>query len=473
VRVGHRRREAEACCPDITILQHDPTAEARAFEPVVAAVEAFAPRVEITRPGLCAVATRGPARYFGGEEALARRVVEAAHSALDPDIGAMVTAGVADGAFAAAIAARLHADSSVIPPEETAAFLAPLSVAALALDEIDSELPRLLVRLGLRTIGQLAGLAEADLLARFGPPGGIVWRRANGFDERPLDARHPPPDLVVSTSFDPPAERVDQAAFAARALAAELATRLADHGLACTRLRIEAASEYGDDLARLWRHDGPFTEGAVAERVRWQLDGWLTNRRKQGKGLGGGLTVLRLAPDEVVPGGGRQLGFFGGDAEADDRAARGLARVQGLLGPEAVVTAVPAGGRHPVEDVTLVPWGEPREPQPALPWPGRVPGPPPALVHAIPEPADVLDTEGETVTVSGRGLVSAAPARLTIDGEQTVDVTAWAGPWPIEERWWDPHRARRVARMQIVANSGQAYSLICEAGLWSVEATYD
>ncbi len=39
----------------------------RAFEPVVAIVEEFCPQVEVLRPGVCAIATRGPARYFGGE----------------------------------------------------------------------------------------------------------------------------------------------------------------------------------------------------------------------------------------------------------------------------------------------------------------------------------------------------------------------------------------------------------------------
>ena len=81
----------------------------------------------------------------------------------------------------------------------------------------------------------------------------------------------------------------------------------------------------------------------------------------------GGLTLLRLVPDQVIPASGRQLGFWGGDAAAADRAERVLARVQGLLGPEHVVTPVPQGGRTPAERVRWVPWGEPREPAPHAP----------------------------------------------------------------------------------------------------------
>ena len=50
-----------------------------------------------------------------------------------------------------------------------------------------------------------------------------------------------------------------------------------------------------------------------------------------------------------------------GDAgEERDRAHRAITRVQGLLGPEAVVTAVLGGGRGFAEQVRLVPWGDER-----------------------------------------------------------------------------------------------------------------
>src|SRR5437764_7561806 len=122
VRRGLRRRQAEARCPGLRLVAHDPDGEARAFEPVVATVEAFCPRVEIMRPGVCAVATRGPSRYFGGDEALAERVTEAvAH------VGGR--AGIADGPFAAELSARA---GRVIPNGETPAFLATFSVDVVA-----------------------------------------------------------------------------------------------------------------------------------------------------------------------------------------------------------------------------------------------------------------------------------------------------------------------------------------------------
>ena len=50
---------------------------ARVFERVLAAVTAFCPAVEVTEPGVCAFGARGPARYFGGETALATRIIAA------------------------------------------------------------------------------------------------------------------------------------------------------------------------------------------------------------------------------------------------------------------------------------------------------------------------------------------------------------------------------------------------------------
>ena len=71
MRLGQRRREAQACCPELVVVGEEPARDARSFEPVVLAVAAFTPSVEITRPGVCALPARAPARYFGGEASLA------------------------------------------------------------------------------------------------------------------------------------------------------------------------------------------------------------------------------------------------------------------------------------------------------------------------------------------------------------------------------------------------------------------
>jgi len=457
VRRGLRRRQAEARCSGLITIAHDPDGDARAFEPVVAAVEAFCPRVEIVRPGVCAVATRGPSRYFGGDDALAARVAEAV-----VDVGGR--AGIADGPFAAELAARTN--GRVIPAGETPAFLAPFDVDVLDRPDLSD----LLHRLGIHTLGALAELPSSAVLARFGDDGLRAHRLACGLDERPLAARIPPPDFDVSIELDPPAEEVATAVFAARGLAHRLCDELGAQGLAISCVRVEAETEHGETLVRRWQLEGA-TPLALAERVRWQLDGWLSHDGRSGPTAG--LTLLRLAPEEVLPDEGRQLGFWGGDRALDDRAARALLKVQGMLGPEAVVTAVPKGGRGPGEQVRLVPWGDSNADDVEGPWPGKVPAPSPATVYDAPVRAEVVDRDGKPVIVSGRGAASADPARVSVDGNAWSDVVAWAGPWPVDERWWDPTAHRRRARWQLVTAKGPAYLLAVEGGRWSVEATYD
>src|SRR5215216_6357156 len=412
VHPGLRRREAQSRCPELELLAHDPARDARAFEPVLVAVERLTPWVEVLQPGECAFPARGAARYHGGEPALAVTVTTAVHAAIAArggpgdrrggppahQVGCRV--GIADGTFAAGLAAR---SQTIVPPGGSRAFLAPLPVAAL--DRPD--LADLLVRLGLRTLGDLAALPRASLATRFGPEGARAARLAGGLDELPRAARRPPPDLRVAAELDPPADRVDVAAFIAKTLADELVARLDHLGLACTRLRIEAQTDRGETLSRVWRYDPisipttrrpsspdpvprsassgvqrpspPDAPGRMAalmtERVRWQLDGWLTGRTGR---IPGALTHLVLVPDEVVPDRGRQLGFWGEETETEQRAARALARIQGLLGPEAVHTPHLRGGRDPADRVAFIPTPDP---------PPRIPGPPsPPLDPASPTP---------------------------------------------------------------------------------------
>jgi protein ImuB len=182
-------------------------------------------------------------------------------------------------------------------------------------------------------------------------------------------------------------------------------------------------------------------------------------------------------PEEVIEHGGDQLGLWStsaGDAEAADRAGRALARVQGMLGQPAVLTAVLDGGRGPGERIRYVPWGDPREPaRPDGPWPGRVPEPSPALVPPVPVRAHLSGVGGTPVTVTDRYAVSAAPTTLCIGEDPPRRVLSWAGPWPAEERWWDTRNARLRVRFQVATADGTGWLLVLEGDQWSVEAVYD
>jgi protein ImuB len=483
VEPGLRRRESQRRCPALVVVDQDETREARAFEPVAAALDAVTPGVEVTRPGTLAFATRGPSRYFGGDEALAQRVGWMVAGALGNRWPVHV--GVADSAFAALLAAQ-HAQRQgcgervVAPGPATAAFLAPQPVAAL-LEVLEApEQVDVWQRLGLHTLGHLAALDRADLAARFAHPGVAAHRLASGLDLRPPSARRPAPDLAVHQEFDPPVDRVDRAAFAAKALADALHARLDGNGLAATQVLVEARTATGEVRSRQWRHEGALSAGALADRVRWQLDGW-TGAASASR-PSSGVARLSLVPVEVVAARGRQLGFWGGETLVDERIWRAVARLQALLGGEAVTVPEVRGGRSPADRVVRVPVAavDLAESRPSArlasvtePWPGQVPMPSPATVLAEAEPVVVEDGEGVAVTVSARAELSAPPARLRRAGRPAVAVMAWAGPWPADERWWDPRRHRRRARLQLVDEAGDAHLVAVESGSWWLEAIYD
>ncbi len=52
-------------------------------------------------------------------------------------------------------------------------------------------------------------------------------------------------------------------------------------------------------------------------------------------------------------------------------------------------------------------------------------------------------------------------------------VAGWAGPWPVDERWWDTVNHRRRARFQVLTEEGLALLLVVEEGQWWLEAAYD
>jgi len=372
-------------CPGI-LEEQEHGREARVFGAVVAALEAFATRVDPVRPGVCAVPTRGPSRYFGGDEALARMAAEAVAGgmaaeavpggmAVEAVAGPSAGVGVADGLFAAVLAARaaVGAGPVIVPTGETPSFLVPWPVSTLD----RPELADLLVRLGVRTLGAFAALPGPQVLARFG------------------------------------------------------------------------------------------TEGALCQRVARGTEGELPGFR---------LFFPRVSPGPATAVVTRQAGFWGDSADADARAARAVAGVQGLLGPEAVVRGRLQGGRSPAQRARLVPWTGPGradgETTSGDPWPGQVPPPAPAVVLSRPLAALVVDGARRPVGVTGGGMATAVPAAVSVAGGPWVEVTGWAGPWPSDERWWSVRGRRRQARMQVVTAT-TAHLLTRERGGWWLEATYD
>ncbi|MDG4664092.1 DNA polymerase Y family protein [Mycobacterium sp. 236(2023)] len=480
VRRGLRRRESQARCPELHVVAADPARDARHFENVTLAVDELVPRAEVLRPGLLALSVRGAARYFGSEQAAAERLIDAVAAA-----GAECQIGVADQLPTAVFAARA---GRIVDAGGDAPFLSELSIRQLATEPslapaTREDLVDLLWRMGIRKVGQFAELSRSDVASRFGADAVAAHQVARGEPTRGPSGREPEAELDAVMNCDPPVDRVDAAAFAGRSLASVLHRSLEAAGVGCTRLAIHAVTANGQELERVWRCAEPLTEDATADRVRWQLDGWL-NRRNAGDRPSAPITVLRLRPVEVVSAEALQLPLWGGVGEEDRlRARRALVRVQGLLGPDAVRVPVLSGGRGPAERITFIPLGDELAPQsdPNQPWPGRLPEPSPTVL--LDDPVELFDAEGDLVRVTSRGLFSADPFRLHAPG-RSGRLSWWAGPWPVDERWWDSAHARsetdsaharsgRTARAQVLLDETHALLLCYRQRRWYLEGVYE
>ncbi|MGA2929572.1 MAG: hypothetical protein ABSG43_27000 [Solirubrobacteraceae bacterium] len=178
VHPGMRLGEALARCPRLMLVPPDPAGVADAWERLLVRLESIGAAVEPERPGLVCFDAHGLLRLHGGIEG----VLASARRALRVP----ARYGVAPSRFAAVAAAtkaRVRRPAIVAGGRaEAGAFLAQLPVALLRARPALADLPEALERLGVKTLGELAGLPIAAIADRFGKPGLIAHELANGGD---------------------------------------------------------------------------------------------------------------------------------------------------------------------------------------------------------------------------------------------------------------------------------------------------
>ena len=488
ITAGMRLRTARSLCPELTVLPPQEERQARAFETVMETLTSLLADPMVARPGLALSGARGPAAWIGGEEPLASALVETVTQ--EADVECQV--GIADSLSGAVLAAR---QGIIVEPGRTPEFLAPWPLGALLtclpLSRLRHDARPLLEsfsRLGLRTLADLAALPRKDVTARFGPLGNRLHHLASGTHHEAPAMTRPAQDIVVTSTLDPPVERADTAAFAARHLAETLAARLLSEGLAVGRLAIEARCADGAELVRTWMLETTPTTMELTDRVRWQLEGWLSGR--SGRPPSSGLTHLSLTALELSPATTSQAGLWQAPGhQAQSRARRAAERVESLLGAGSVQVPRAVPGRDPRSRVRLIPWGESEGAgestgdEPA-PWSGALPEPSPSVVLLRPVPVRLTDVQGRELGVDIHGQLDGVPGFLSVgEGSGGVDegavgtwpqmesVLLWAGPWPVDEGWWTTCGPSRRAYLQVVTDVGPP-RLLVRSGQWWLDALY-
>lgn len=466
----------------------DPIAS-RLFEAMVRAITGVSPLVEVEGRGTVVFAARGPSRYFGGDDALALHLDGVCSSGGDRVRHGV---GIAGSRFAAVAAARLAASRArpcVVAHEVTDGFIAALPVAALAeLGGVDAEVVDLLARLGLSRCGAVRDLGERALIDRFGEQGRRVHGLVTGGDVTHLAPGPPPRDFAATASFDVPLASAHAVTGAARATVEKVIEGIGGFGQQCVRLQVIADTDHDERSERVWGDPRGFSVADVCARLHTQLSGWLVDDAADPDAPTAGVVRVEFVPLEcrellVV-----QPLLWGGQQENVERAARSVAMALAAGGTRICVPKW-EGGRDVASawslmDASLVDLadvaaaerrvtegdGAPRT------WTGAIPVPAPAAIAPVPPPVRLVDADGADVGVTGRHDFTAEPAMVEVGGTR-LPVLRVAGPWPVEERWWDPRRRRRQARVQVLVsnpNSGVGVLLlVTENGTWSLLARYD
>jgi protein ImuB len=165
----------------------DPEATRGYWNAALDRLESLGAAVESDDPGVAYFEARGIERLHGGH-------IEGVLAAVRRSLPASVRLGAAPCRFAA-YAAAVHArprrrGAAIVPEGAVRAFLAPLPVGLLRPRPGLEEVPEMLERLGIHTLGELTALPPSAVAERFGHPGLLALDLAHGRDTR-LEPRRP------------------------------------------------------------------------------------------------------------------------------------------------------------------------------------------------------------------------------------------------------------------------------------------
>lgn len=449
---GQALRDAHAMCAALRTARRNVQAEAAFLSALCRWATRFTPWVAMDGEDGLLLDVTGCAHLFGGEEAMCAQI---AHDMSDM----MLTArkGLADSRGAAWALARFAGQKGrsdrtgdaieqearatrsraakrrhweqggsapdmarpatqtarLSPPGQTRTTLAPLPIAALRLG---SETAAQLARLGLRSIGDIAGQPRAALARRFGKELVLRLDQAFGAVPEPLSPAPAPHNFAVRMTLPEPIGLEADVAAGLDRLLPRLSRLLEDKGKGARALRLQA-----------WRTDHTMQAITVRlarpshdpERLRPLLAMQLHELD-----AGFGIDMLRLEAVEAEPLPTRTpVGHIGAGAAVTARLAANTAlddligRIGARVGMEAITRRQPGDSHIPEKTQTQLyaAWSAP-----ATSWPA--PDRPRPLLAWSPEPVTAPDLPTPPATFRWRG--------------RALTLAAASGPERIAPEWW-------------------------------------
>jgi len=219
---GQALAEARAMIPALEAIEADAGAVARLLGGIADWAERYTPLVGLAGDDCLMLDITGCAHLFDGEAALLDDLLRRLRAE-----GFAASAAIADTP-GAAFAVAAYGQPGVVPPGGTDEALRRLPLPALRLP---GDIVAGLERVGLKTIGQIAGAPRAPLAARFGA---MLIRRldqACGREEEAISPRRPMPQLFAERRFAEPVSLEADIAATVLSLAETLEPRLDEGGV--------------------------------------------------------------------------------------------------------------------------------------------------------------------------------------------------------------------------------------------------
>ncbi|MFQ5923623.1 MAG: hypothetical protein ACE5M4_12345, partial [Anaerolineales bacterium] len=241
---GMPLRQAEQLSPQATFLPLSHDLYDQAHKDLLEALAPYSPFRESSAPGRIYLEISGLERLYGTDDELVERILRT----IKEELSLLPQVGLAANKFAAETAARLSNPGAgqVVPPGTELDFLAPLPLILLPSSD---DTYRLLSRLGLETIGQIAEMPVGALSRTFGKEGLLLHNLASGKDLRLLMPQFEAAPLSAETHLEFPLESLEQLAAYADRLASQLTAELQAGALVAGALIVEVEQEYGEALS--------------------------------------------------------------------------------------------------------------------------------------------------------------------------------------------------------------------------------
>ncbi len=353
---------ARRLCPHAVFIHGDHAHYAEVSERVMAIFRSFTPLVEPISLDEAFLDVTGTRRAAGARRTdhgatIARRIRDEVRSRER----LTCSVGVAPSKMLAKLASEdAKPDASVtgpvegagvrvVAPGEELAFLHPLP--AQALWGVGPATLARLERLGVRTVGDIAALSEATLVARLGSAHGRhLSRLANGIDDRPVVPDQAPKSIGHEETF--PHDHHDRAPLAREVvrMADAVAGRLRRHGLVGRTVTLKIRFADFRTITRSATTPTPLDDGpAIARAARSLLDAVDPAE---------GVRLLGVSVSGLVPGGGRQLTLDEAAGPSWHEASGAIDAIRerfgdGAIGPASSVGPGGLGATRPGEN----PWG--------------------------------------------------------------------------------------------------------------------